>query len=348
MPTTGQLMWPGDVNGNGIVNGIDVLYCGIAYGRTGAARPGGNSTWSAQSLGPLWTEYFSDGVNYAYADGDGNGEIDENDISQVIEDNFLLTHGTIIPDEYSNDNMGAAPRVKLLPQNANVGLGQLLKFDLWLGESELPVQNFYGIALELSYNADFTLGSEWEYEETDNVWIDPTDDNSESLFYANEALGKLQLVITRTNQQAISGAGKIGAFSIIIEDIIVGLQMDTLNFQIDRIRLIDENFSTLSVVPDSTFVVVTRPDGTQFEHNNQNIEVFPNPTGDVIFVKSTLPIDGYELMDLSGRRILMSNIPKEENELIKISLNSNLLKKQVYFLKILTREGVFVRKVVVR
>jgi len=219
-PSFSQMLCPGDIINNGIVNGIDVLYAGVAFGESGPLRPAASENWQAQLLGELWAQNFPNGLNYAYADCDGDGIVGEDDISGTIENNFFLTHGTIAPDEYSNGNSANAPIIKLLAQNVNVGVGSTVVFDLWLGEDATPAQDFYGIAISLKYNPDFTLGSEWDFEEIENAWYDPTDDNSEDLLIVDDATGTIELAITSTKQQNINGAGKIGSFSFISEDFV--------------------------------------------------------------------------------------------------------------------------------
>ena len=343
----GQFVWPGDVNDNGIVNGVDALYVGLAYDAEGPTRPGASADWVAQPIGPLWGLYFPNGINYAYADCDGNGKVEEEDISDVIKDNFGLTHGDVVPDGYSGNGGGAAPKLELKPQIVNVGLNQMIHFDLWLGDEDNPVQNFYGIVLEMSYNPDFTLGSEWEYEDLENVWLDPSNDNHEDLLVVDEPAGKIDLAFTRTNQQTVSGAGKIGQFTIVIEDIIVGLQRDTLHLQIDRVLMIDKDFNKLSVVPDSAFVVISRPDSTKDTPLENAVSVFPNPATESLMINSEVLIRGYELMDATGRKIL-SNNNFENTKTVRLPLAAVGTDAHLCFLKIHTERGVVIRKIIIQ
>ena len=341
----GQTVWPGDINNNGIVNGIDVLYAGIAYGNSGTLRPAGNDTWTAQTLGDFWTQNFLGGINYAYADCDGNGIIDEDDI-EVIEENFSLTHGVLIPDEYSNGTPQNDPLVKLMPQNSNIQAGQTAIFDLWLGDEDFPVQDFYGIAIAMNYNPDFTLFDEWEFEEADNAWYDPTDNESEKLLVADESSGKIELAITRINQQSISGAGKVGELSIVIEDIIFGLQADTMNLQIESIRMIDKDFNTLPVVADSTFVIISKTTPTSNIQNKNSIKVFPNPTKDVFTITSKAIITGFELTDITGKKVRVSKSTQYQDKTISVSIKEAKLQPQLYLLKVFTKKGIFIKKVI--
>ncbi len=341
-----QMLWPGDVNNNGVVNGIDVLYAGIAYGNTGAVRPAATQNWQAQTLGPLWTQDFFDGINHAYADCDGNGIIDEDDIKETIKDNFFLTHGVVTPDVYSSGTPANAPAVRLIPQNVNVGIGATVVFELWLGDEEMLVQDFYGIVFVLRYNPDFTLGSEWEFEGTNNPWFDPSDDNYEDIHVEDEPTGLIELAITRTNQQSVSGAGKMGEFSVVIEDIIFGLEADTLHLEIEKIRMIDKDFNTLPVVSDSTFVVISRPNSISTPLNDERVQVFPNPTNKNFTISSDYNINGFEIRDITGREIPISETLPPNTKTFKISKNTYQLKPQLYLLKLFTEEGIVVKKLV--
>lgn len=341
----GQYIWPGDVNNNGIVNGIDVLYLGVAYGSTGPTRPGASTNWTQQDLGDLWSQDFPGDLNYAYADCDGNGEVNEEDLDEVIKDNLFETHGTLIPDEYSIGSPGESPQLQLVPQNNNVQTGEMVIFDLILGDDENPVDDFYGIAITLKYNDDFIFFGEWEFEDENNAWFDPSGDNSEYLDEADESSARIEVAITRTNQQTISGQGKLGELSIVIEDIVFGLQ-DSLNLEVEAIKLIDKDLNTLDVVGDSTFVIVSSPSQVHTYLNETAISVFPNPGNGKFTIKSTQPITGFELIDLSGRQASFGSSIQSGGFSATISIDKTKNPSGIYFLKGYTDQGIVIKKLV--
>lgn len=342
----GQMLWPGDINDNGVVNGIDVLYAGVAYGSTGPPRPGANENWEAQAVGDFWSQIFFDGINYAYADCDGNGVIEENDIEETIKDNFFLTHGTLTPDEYSSGTPGSSPIVSLSPQVVNVGVGATVIFDLLLGTAEIPVQNFYGIAISMNYNPDFTLGSEWEFEGDENAWYDPSDEDAKKLLVVDESAGKMELAITRTNQQSINGGGKIGEFTIVVEDIVFGLMTDTLFLEIESIRMIDKDFNTLSVVSDSTFVVISRPTTTNEPAIGNGISVFPNPAKGYFTIAANEDLLGYEIREMTGEVAYRSAQIPFDTRTIHVPIIATKLRPQLYLLMVHTTAGTIVEKLI--
>ncbi len=301
---TGQFIWPGDVNDNGIVNGVDVLYAGIAFGATGPNRPGEDDTWAAQPIGDLWAQNFSNGINYAYADCDGKGDVDQNDIQNTIRDNFNLTHGVVVPDNYSSGSVGSTAQVKLTPQSSDVETGSSVVFDISVGDADFPINDFYGIVISMKYNPDFILGGEWEFEDAETAWYNPSNQDAMDLLVSDDSNGKIELAITRTNQTPITGEGQLGQLSIVIEDIVFGLSKDTLNLEIDKILMIDNDFNTLQVAADSTFVVINKKGkltSSNFDtpEDEINVSIAPNPITEFFEVTSNQVIVGCEVFDIN-------------------------------------------------
>ena len=90
-------VWPGDVNTDNIANHFDLLPVAIAFANEGPTRPNESTTWEGRPA-PDWEQQFPNGTNYKHADTDGNGKINAADIA-AIADNFLLTHGEVVPFE---------------------------------------------------------------------------------------------------------------------------------------------------------------------------------------------------------------------------------------------------------
>jgi hypothetical protein len=87
---SGIPVWPGDTNNDGKVNQDDVLPIGVYYGTKGSARTGSTTAWNAQNAA-AWTS-----PNAPYADADGNGTIDENDLAAVSQ-NWGKYRGSFLP-----------------------------------------------------------------------------------------------------------------------------------------------------------------------------------------------------------------------------------------------------------
>ncbi|MCK4858184.1 MAG: PKD domain-containing protein [candidate division Zixibacteria bacterium] len=84
---TGPAVYPGDCNNDGLVNEIDILPIGVFYGLTGPSRDqfAENTTWGAKQALP-W-----DDPRVVYADADGDGVVDENDVT-IVATNWGSSH----------------------------------------------------------------------------------------------------------------------------------------------------------------------------------------------------------------------------------------------------------------
>ncbi|MCI5058867.1 MAG: hypothetical protein MRY83_22325, partial [Flavobacteriales bacterium] len=83
-------IWPGDCDANGVADIVDILPIGIGYGSTGPVRPNATINWVGQ-FGNDWGTNFVNGVDYKHADCNGDGLIDQNDLSAILL-NYGLTH----------------------------------------------------------------------------------------------------------------------------------------------------------------------------------------------------------------------------------------------------------------
>jgi hypothetical protein len=305
----GQNLWPGDVNNNGIVNGVDLLYLGYAFGQTGPAREHSNTEWEAQLIPALWDGEFPDGTNFAYADCNGDGVVDVVDFEMAIEKNYGLTHGMLQSDGYSNGLPGIDPPLLLSPSLEAAEPGTIMDIALDLGTEALPVDDFYGIAMTFSYTGNLLDdGGDVNFEDERNGWANPEGrPEAQVLLVADKNTGRGELAITRTDQQPIQeGAGYLGRFAIIIEDIIVGLEEERLEFRIDSVRLVDHMLNTVAIVPDTTSILIV-PD-TSLVTDVDVLEVprlyaFPNPARRAIHIQSDRPVEWVKLYDLTGRQV---------------------------------------------
>lgn len=305
-----QVVWPGDVNNNGIVNGVDVLYVGLAYGSLGPERIAGSETWEAQNISSLWGTAFPDGIDYAYADCNGDGQVDGNDLFGVIEENFGLTHRTPQGDGFSNGAAGVHPAFVLEPSMTTTQWGATLNIDLRLGTEGFPASNFYGVALKMSYTPD-VIDQEadddgFDFDAGDNIWISSEDDDEvEYLFYKDHNTGKAELAITRINQNFVAqGSGSIGQFSVVVEDIIVGAERDSFSLQIDSILYLDDQFNVYPIVPDTTLIIIrdssSSVTSTDEENPAMSAHVYPNPAGSYFMVETSRPVDEINVYSAVG------------------------------------------------
>ncbi len=312
-PLSAQNVYPGDINNNGIVNQVDALYLGVAHGATGPVRPNASTTFNAQPLGAPWAQSFPNGLNYAYADADGNGVVDRDDLEKGISDNIGLTHGTITPDPTSEGKPGADPSLRVNVSSNVTRPGAALNVEFSLGSPAQPVNNFYGIAFVIAYDPAKIQGGELEFEYEDNTWTG--EKNNDVFLLTEKALGpgRTQVAITRNNQRTVSGSGIIGTAAIIIEDIVLGRQVDTLPIRIEEVLMINEQLTPTAVGAEGAVILITEngelPTGISADPGLVQA-VFPVPAQDQIQIQLASPLQQeaqIKLVDIWGRQHLLGS-----------------------------------------
>jgi len=82
----GAVVWPGDTDGDGVVDERDILPIGLYYGSGGPGRGEGQGTeWGPYSVAVLAEGVVWRPLRAVYADADGSGEVDALDVCAITE-----------------------------------------------------------------------------------------------------------------------------------------------------------------------------------------------------------------------------------------------------------------------
>lgn len=286
-----QFVWPGDVNNNGIVNEVDLLALGKAFGQSGPARPDTTSIWGGQTLPEQWEGRFPNGLSYAYADCDGNGRINLEDV-KVLEANLRRSHGDVpfVPDEILPGLAGVSPSFELLSKDLNINPGKEKEIALGLGNMNIPVDSIAGLSFLIKldpslYNVqatDFNF-SGWLGEGGDREGVATI---TKTITAGRSAPGDFLVAFTITNGVPLSsiGNGQIGTIIISPNEFITELDLSNLRISIDSITMVDENLNPIpvlgidftpevadSLLPNFTLINGTMCNGDSLTFNNQEI-----------------------------------------------------------------------------
>lgn len=343
--TFGQQVWPGDINNNGIVNNIDVLYWAVANGATGEARPNATTDYVEQELpATLWDQNFPEGLNYAYADCNGDGVVNDEDRA-VIEANYGQEHGTLVEDTYATGTPVTDPILLLSSENTTVAPNGTLEANLELGAETNSIDRFYGIAFTVVYDPDFVrnIGNPITLDISDDSWISGQGNDQVIQFFKNDPdNGIAEFAVVRKNGDERMGFGDIGTVSIVMEDIVLGFS--TIN--ITDIKTIDLELQDFPVAPSAlAYTIDAKVTPTKEIISTSGINLYPNPaTGNQVTLEladQQERIRHLQLFDVSGRRLIDRKINQESKQ---EQINIGNYPSGIYLVKIFSDQHVYVRK----
>jgi len=342
-------IWPGDINNNGIVNSVDLLYWAVAEGTQGPERTDASTDFTPQLLPGGWTQNFPGGLSYAYADCDGDGRVDEEDVDDAIEENFGLTHGIRLPDGFPAADPQRDPILRLIPDRSTVEEGETLRFDLQFEGSAVDSLVFYGLAVQLSYSRElFEEDADLEFEEEEDSWLSSDDVALQQLYVEDEDRGQVELALVRTGQQSTAlRRERIGQFSIVIEDIIVGQSADDFELRIDSVYLIDEQLRPQAVVTDTARVALADQITSSQVGSPPAFRLFPNPTTGQLQLRGLSGLVQVQVLDPLGRVLMRAELPASTGALHH-TLDLSALSSGTYLIAIKTMNYAFSRRLVIR
>src|SRR5690606_24668139 len=196
-----SLVWPGDANDDLIANNLDLLPIGLYYGASELQRDSVSNLWIGHAS-LYWTDTLFNGSNMNHADCNGDGIINDAD-TLAVHLNYNLTH-----QRSGGINTRSGEPILHLQPDKNVYLpGDSLFIDVLVGDINIPVVNFYGIAFDLDY--DNTLFKpESAVIIYPNSFLGTTTDHlklSKDFFTS----GKIDGAIVKKDQIGVNGFGKI-------------------------------------------------------------------------------------------------------------------------------------------
>ena len=361
-----QVVWPGDVDNNGRVDNLDLLYIGIAQDAVGTPRLTVDSVWMAHPFTPWGITFPDNNLDYAYADCNGDGVVDEADF-EVALFNFYRIHSPINPPVFVSGTTGTDPKLFFQPiSGTTIFEGDEVFVPIHLGTATQPVTDFYGISFTIKFDPlvfqpfnvffspiDFTGATG-----TFDTWITTSGE-----FYAggqnfqlNPDPFSIDVTIVKTDGVPITeGDGMIGGFFGIIEENVVALispgnPSANSVLEIQDIRYINQNLEDTPIVNDTTELLIFEFDTTllsnELELLSSEINLYPNPAKDRIFIQvPDILVEQLMIVDQAGKVIYRKdNFIQEET----IEISTSNIPSGFYFVKLLTDQGLVAKKVSIR
>lgn len=331
-------VWPGDFDNNGLVDHYDLLPLGLVFGATGPQRNPVSAEWEEQ-FGPFWPEATpQSGINYAYVDADGDGEIGQLDGSAMFQ-NLYLSHD-YVPQEgnWSENAPGDGPSFYV--ETTTVAPGEDVTLPIILGAPGEPMTGIYGLAFNLHFDSTWVRpGSAFvHFSET---WL------GDQLFKLSgspdDRDGIIQSAIIRIDHQNQTGQGTIGTLKFQVLPNAPGNTI--ISFRPSEVRLIDqaENLIPVNALTTETSVIsgITNP-----ELKNR-LRLYPNPTASAAWLEADPGIEILQvnIHDLTGKVVRSYDRPEQQN---RIELNpAGDLVVGIYMVEVKTPKGVWAERLVV-
>jgi hypothetical protein len=294
-------VWPGDANVNNQADHYDLLNIGLAFGEEGPPRNETNVQWTGIPAAD-WNLLFADGTNFKHADCNGDGVVDLADRA-AIEQNYGLTHGTVIPVPTLPGTVLDPPIFLDFPDPNETSAGAPFEVPIILGTQDNPMHDVYGVAFTVVLNPEvfdlnsLTLSYPASWFGSPNLDVITID-----RFFPDE--GRIEIAITRIDQTNTSGYGPIAYLRGIIDDI-AGIRETLL--RIEGVRAISNDENLLPVfAPVQKLQIVPGKQTIGKIDLQRNLRVFPNPTTGWVTIRNkySLPIDEVEILDGKGQRTM--------------------------------------------
>lgn len=250
-------VWPGDVNFDGIVNGVDLMHLGNYLYQSSNSNLNGGMDWQAYER-PNWaTNQHADFCYYGnddlkHADCDGNGTIDSLDY-EVIVKNWNQSHPDapfiqpVVPcfffDDFSDYSISLLPTQVI---NSN-----FIVFDIAVSNNSTPVKirsgflriNYFNTDEPSLLDANITLINSWFGNPNQNIWYNDV---------FNAAEQSVEAGFTKTDLNNSLGQGVIGQVAFLFNEYETSIANNVVDFNIE---LGFQNSDTTSVFLRENFKI---------------------------------------------------------------------------------------------
>ncbi len=342
---------PGDTNGDQLANIYDIFPIGIYYGLYGPVRPDASCEWLGQ-VAQDWSMTDINGINLKHIDCNGDGTIDEIDVTTILG-NYQNDYDIEIP-EYGSDS---DPSIYLEYNSDSIVIDEdnpeLVSFsvDLILGSEDSPVTDLYGLATVLEFDKELVVHESVTIEYVQNSFYSGED---EIIHLAKQtARGNFDIGSARRTSTSASGSGKIATVNFTIIGDLVAQRSGTADQLVFPIELtntkgIRSNGSRLGLNQENFEITlhIDRHSGTDNLKLEQQIEISPNPSTGII----NLNTNGYELEEVNiisaqGQKVRSINIDGYMNNGGRIDLSD--LSNGVYFIEMNHKGDTITKKIVI-
>lgn len=328
----GTDVWPGDANNDLNCNLYDILPIGLGFGSSGPVRSGASLAWVAQPATD-WTQTFVSGMNYKYADTDGDGAITWNDTIAIG-----LNYGQNHPARLSPPTTSAAiGNLYLVANRDTVGPTDNMQVEVRLGQRTQPVPGIYGVAFRLAFNPLVIDPSSSQLAFLPASGLGTQGSDLMTFVRPNWSAGYIDAAAVRIDQANASSDSTIALFDVVIIDNVSARTV--CNFELTGVRAITQAgiYQQLNTYADSVDVN-SLPTGLSTIDPRSGIRLFPNPATTEIQWVAKEAVNSIRITDRLGRTQLFLTLDGNTRQLSVVSLPAGY-----YFVTFQTSSGATTR-----
>lgn len=308
-------VWPGDINHDGKVDMVDLLSLGWNVGMEGEERPYAEpEEWYGQ-YAPNWDVLEENAYNLKHADVDGDGFVGISDTLGI--DNFYNKIHSILADPIKEPREYPIMLEIESPQDPEPGDYVLL--NVYAGTENDPAYDLHGLNLHFDFHPDIVDTSSIEMFFTQSSWLASNDAGINLVKHQGRSIDG---ALSRIDQRGRAGYGIVAQVGFIVEDDLDGIRAED-NILTYSIGLTESSImlgdGSLAHIENVYIPLRLRLDGRKTENlNDDDVLVYPNPSSDVINVRSnTLPLTHFTAYDMMGRVVYdaQSDAPRQHSRL---------------------------------
>jgi Secretion system C-terminal sorting domain/Dockerin type I domain/Bacterial Ig domain len=301
-------VWPGDANGDGLVNILDIFPIAQNMGQYGKIRAldleyfeTRNKWYPHRSLDWGKTSF---GRDMKFVDTNGDGIITAADIQAIVEN--YGNNSTLTPIKTAAESN---IEIQLVSSVGSLIPGDMIEMTVSMGSSEMPAFNTKGISFSLEYNPNQIKENTITTDFSAFTWLSRYDAYL-SLSKIVER-GKLDAGLVRSKGKVASGHGEVGKLRAVVEDNIYGVRADdkaTVKFHLANAYMVGDNGQPVKLQTKDLEIPLKlgkKADVLQA----QDLVMYPNPASDMVnfHINGVNKIDYVRIMDGAGREVVRVN-----------------------------------------
>ncbi len=293
-------VWPGDFNNDGVVSTKDLIAFGANIGESGESREIQENSWNGNTVSDWGFMSKISGVDQKHLDANGDGFVTIED-SDAISENYGYINKLVSKDVYAFSDIP----LEISTEQTEIDSGEWLLLDISLGSDQMPFLDFYGFTFNFNIDPELIDEESVFFEVKEDSWVKQ---NSPTIEMVNQSFpGQINFAVSRLTKVPVTGKGCIGTLGVIIVDELDGFRDDELlqliKVKLDDAIVFDHKGKGQEVRSNQLTIPFNSKPKSEDNKNDLAVDLYPNPSSDILQINSDQVIDRIELLDISGKVI---------------------------------------------